>query len=59
MLIVWGQMLQKLDRSHKMLEENPICIWRLQTKTNHFQHVSNFFPAFGVFYRPDENIVIK
>ena len=42
-----------------MLEANPIHIWKLQTKANLFQHVSNFFQPFCVFYRPDENNVIK
>ena len=42
-----------------MLEVNPLHIWKLQTKANHFQHVSKFFPPFCVFYRPDENDVIK
>ena len=45
--------------SHKMLEANPIHIWELQTKTNHFQHVSNFFLPFCVFYKPDKNDGIK
>ena len=42
-----------------MLDANPIHIWKRQTKTNHFQHVSNFFVSFCVFYRPDKNDVIK
>ena len=42
-----------------MLEANPIHIWEFQTKANHFQHVSNFFPPFCVFYRPDKNAIIK
>ena len=42
-----------------MLEANPIHNWKLQTKANHLQHVSNFFLSFFVFYRPDENDVIK
>ena len=44
-----------------MLDANilPIHIWKLQTKANHFQHVSNFFLSFCVFYRPDKNDAIK
>ena len=42
-----------------MLEANPIHIRKLQTKTNNFQHSSNYFPPLCVFYRPDENDVIK
>ena len=42
-----------------MLEANPIHIWKLQTKANLFQHVSNFVLPFCVFYRPDKNDVIK
>ena len=42
-----------------MLDANPIHIWKHQTKTNHFQHVSNFFLSFCVFYRPDKNDAIK
>ena len=41
------------------LEANPIHIWKPHTKTNHFQHASNFFPLICVFYRPDKNDVIK
>ena len=42
-----------------MLEANSIHNWKLQTKANYFQHVSNFFLSFFVFYRPDKNDVIK
>ena len=34
--------------SHKMLETNPIHIWKLQTNTNHFQHISIFFCHFCI-----------
>ena len=42
-----------------MLDANPIHIWTHQTKTNHFQHICNFFLSFCVFYRPDKNDAIK
>ena len=54
--LVWGQLSFSL---HKMLEANPIHIWKLQTMADHFQHLSKFFSPFCVFYRPDENDVIK
>ena len=54
--LVWGQLSFSL---HKMLEANPIHIWKLQVMADHFQHLSKFFSPFCVFYRPDENDVIK
>ena len=54
--LVWGQLW---FHSHKVLEANPKHIWKLRNKANYFQHVSNFILPFYVFYRPDENDLIK
>ena len=45
-IVVWGQLS---FGSHKMLEANTVHIWKLQTKTNHFQHVSIFYSHFVHF----------
>ena len=45
-IVVWGQLS---FGSHKMLEANPVYIWKLQTKTNHFQHVSILLQPFCAF----------